>query len=72
MVSLNVNTRKYCRSKADVVEFVSGLLPYLELDLRLTMTIKAVRSGDYSVYIATDGSLDDTVTQSYSDVPLSI
>lgn len=56
---------KYLKTKDKVVEYVGGLLPFLERDLRLTMTIKQVRSGDFSVYIATDESSGVIETPSY-------
>lgn len=49
---------KYLRTKADVVEYVGGMLPHLDKSSAWTMTIKQVLSGDYSVLTATDVSSD--------------
>ena len=43
------------------MDAVGGLLPYLNEGSHLTMTIRQVRSGDYSVYFVTDTSSGDIV-----------
>ncbi len=43
------------------MDAVGGLLPYLSEGSHLTMTIRQVKSGDYSVYFVTDTSSDAIV-----------
>lgn len=65
----------YLKSKAAVVEYVGGMLPHLDKSSAWTMTIKQVRSGDYSVLIATDELSDDTELQRakfFSDTQVNI
>lgn len=54
---------KYFRNKTDVVAYVGGMLPHLDKSSAWTMTIKQVRSGDYSVQTAIDESSEDIELQ---------
>lgn len=65
--------RFYFRNKEALVAAVGGWLPYLTNDSRLIMTIKQVRSGDFSVCFVTgmssDGTVDPTGKRSFGVQP---